>query len=127
MVTRLRSSCFARLAHRPKPSYRLPRYGGKNAMVAKPDIARPPVEPSPPHPLRMTWEEFLNYNAEDFYAEWVNGEIMLLNAPGDEHQQLATFLTTILTVCATTTGAGTVRAAPFVVRLANSGRHPDVM
>jgi Uma2 family endonuclease len=93
--------------------------------VRQTDIERL-LEPPVPVPERMTWEQFLNWDTE-VYAEWVDGVIMQLNTPGDEHQQFVSFFDIIMNLYALKTGAGTVRVAPFLVRLKNSGRHPDVM
>jgi Uma2 family endonuclease len=93
--------------------------------VRQTDIERL-LEPHVPVPEHMTWEQFLNWDTE-VYAEWVDGVIMRLNAPGDEHQQVAVFLTTVMTTYSAAKGLGIVLTAPCLVRLKRSGRHPDVM
>jgi Uma2 family endonuclease len=93
--------------------------------VRQTDIERL-LEPHVPVPEHMTWEQFLDWDTQ-VYAEWVDGVIMRLNAPGDEHQQLVSFFDIVMNLLALKTGAGTVRVAPFLVRLKHSGRHPDVM
>lgn len=77
-------------------------------------------------PPRMTWEEFLDW-PEAIYGEWVEGEVLILSAPSDVHQQLVTFLTTLLTVFVTLRNLGTVRVAPHNVRLGRVARMPDVL
>jgi Uma2 family endonuclease len=99
-------------------------------MAIKPPVPPLSLEPllaASPHPQRMTWEEFLNVNVEGFYAEWVDGEIMMLNTPGDAHQILVSFLDITMNLYALKFGAGTVRIAPFLLRLERSARHLDVM
>jgi Uma2 family endonuclease len=84
--------------------------------------------PSPPLG-KITYEEFLEWADEDTYAEWVDGEVILLSPPGFVHQDLATFLNSLLRMFAESRRLGTVIAAPFQMRLdaPRSGREPDVI
>ena len=95
-------------------------------MIVLPEIAPRMPDSSRFQGLRMTFDEFLNWD-EGVYAEWVNGEIMLINTPGRDHQEISAFLTTLMAAYSATTKAGTVLAAPFLVSLPNAARHPDVM
>lgn len=95
-------------------------------MTLQTERASGVLEAPPPIPLKMSWEEFLNWDTE-VYAEWVDGEIMLLNTPSTQHQQLSGFLTTLMTLYAATRGLGTVLSAPYPVRLEHSARHPDIL
>lgn len=78
---------------------------------------------------KMTWDEFLDWCDEDTWAEWVNGEVQMVTPAGDEHQDLADFLTTILRQYVRQKKLGWIRSAPFLMRLSNvpSGREPDIL
>ena len=78
-------------------------------------------------PLKMTYEEFLAWAGEDTLAEWVNGEVIMVSPASDRHQDLSDFLTSILRIYTEAHGLGAIRSAPFQVRLARSGREPDLM
>src|SRR5579862_5247369 len=95
-------------------------------MVSQPQLQIVTTE-NEQYPLeRMSLEAFLS-REEEVYAEWVDGEVHQLTAPSDLHQQIVTFLTTLMTIYAVSTGAGTVRVAPFLVHLANAARLPDIL
>ncbi|PKO22120.1 MAG: hypothetical protein CVU38_11155 [Chloroflexi bacterium HGW-Chloroflexi-1] len=79
--------------------------------------------PSP----RMTYEEFLTWADEDTHAEWVDGEVVMYSPAGDQHQDICGFLGAILRAFVETHQLGVVRVAPFQMRLARSGREPDVV
>ena len=82
--------------------------------------------PIPAGPL--TFEEFHDWCDEDTWAEWVDGEIELVPAASDRHQNLADFLTALLRIVGQDRGAGRVLSAPFLMRLPASlrrGREPD--
>ncbi len=76
---------------------------------------------------RMTYEEFLAWADEDTYAEWVNGEVTMVSPASKRHQEIADFLTAILRAHTEIHGLGVVLSAPFQMRLATSGREPDVL
>lgn len=76
---------------------------GQQTKVPLPDAARetlrqPLLEPllSPANPPRMSYEEFLAWADEDTYAEWVDGEVIMMSPESDRHQDLARFLTSVL-------------------------------
>jgi Uma2 family endonuclease len=50
---------------------------------------------SPPKE-RMSYEEFLEWCDEDTWAEWVDGEVIVLSPAGDRHQDLSDWLAFIL-------------------------------
>lgn len=78
---------------------------------------------------KMTWDEFLDWCDEDTWAEWVNGEVQIVTPAGEEHQDLAIFLGTILQLFTRRTKLGKILIAPFLMRLPNapSGREPDIL
>jgi Uma2 family endonuclease len=92
---------------------------------------------SPEHPLvqrrRMTYAEFLEWADEDTLAEWVAvpgtdvGEVVMTSPASNKHQDIARFLTTILSIYVETQQLGIVRPAPFQMKLGNSGREPDLL
>jgi Uma2 family endonuclease len=47
-------------------------------------------------PGKMTYEAFLAWTDEDIWAEWVNGEVIILTPASNRHQDLATFLAALL-------------------------------
>lgn len=87
-----------------------------------------PVKPVPPPPV--SWEEFLAWCDEDVRAEWVDGEIVLMNLPAEfAHQQIVLFLSRSMSEYVQVKQLGDVIVAPFLMRLPNrpSGREPDLM
>src|ERR687884_2191799 len=80
-------------------------------------------------PAKMTYEEFLAQADEDVPAEWVDGEIILMSPASQRHQVLGDFLTALLRFFVEAKRLGSVRSAPFQMKLATrpSGREPDVL
>jgi Uma2 family endonuclease len=75
----------------------------------------------------MSFEEFLEWADEDAFAEWVDGAVVPMSPASNRHQDLATFLATLVRVFSDYHGLGEVRAAPFLMKLARSGREPDLV
>ncbi len=82
---------------------------------------------APAPPGRMTYEEFLAWADEDTLAEWVDGEIIMTSPASDLHQDLLRFLTAVLSVFVEARDLGVIRPAPFQMKLARSGREPDLL
>jgi Uma2 family endonuclease len=82
---------------------------------------------APSQPARMSYETFLDWLDEDTLAEWVEGEVIMTSPASDSHQDLAGFLTAVLRVFVESRGLGWVRSAPFQMKLATSGREPDLV
>ena len=82
---------------------------------------------APSQPARMSYEEFMDWLDEDTLAEWVEGEVIMTSPASDSHQDLAGFLTAVLRVFVESRGLGWVRSAPFQMKLAASGREPDLV
>lgn len=78
---------------------------------------------------KMTYEGFLKWCDEDTWAEWVDGEIIVLTPASDKHQDLADFLTAILRIYTEARGLGVVRSAPFQMKTGPElpGREPDIL
>lgn len=83
------------------------------------------THPSAPR-LKMSYEEFLEWCDEDTWAEWVDGEVIVLSPASDRHQDLADFLVSVLRVYAEARDLGVIRSAPFLMKL-ERGREPDVL
>ena len=80
-----------------------------------------------PHPPRMSFEEFLEWADEDTFAEWVDGEVLVMSSASDRHQDLLGLLVACVRTFAETTGAGAVRFGPYVMKIQGSAREPDLI
>lgn len=87
------------------------------------------IDDSPSPPAKMTYEEFLDWADEDTYAEWVNGEVILMSPATDVHQALIGFLGALLQHFVEAHKCGVVRVAPFQMKTGADlpGREPDVI
>ena len=87
------------------------------------------LSPAMPPPDRMSFEEFLNRAEDESWAEWVDGEVMLLSPPSVEHQDVSGFLTTLLRFYAEENQLGRVLSAPFLMKNGPTlpGREPDIL
>ena len=81
-----------------------------------------------PSPLpKMTYEEFLDWCGEKMFAEWVDGEVILMSPVSMRHQLVAAFLAALLQHFVEAKDLGLVLTAPFQMKLVRSGREPDVL
>jgi Uma2 family endonuclease len=81
-------------------------------------------------PLKMTYEEFLEWNGTDgVWAEWVAGEVHEMSNLSLIHQRIARFLTAILQFYVESKGLGEILPAPFQLKFdfRQTGRQPDIM
>lgn len=80
-------------------------------------------------PTQMTYAEFLAWADEDTWAEWVNGEVIILTPASYRHQNLAGFLTSLLRFYAESRELGMVCSAPFQMKTGADlpGREPDLL
>lgn len=87
------------------------------------------TSPAPQVPMKMTYEEFLNWPDEDLRAEWVYGEVIKLTPVSNRHQNVADFLTALLRHFAEAHQLGEVRSAPFQMKTGPElpGREPDAL
>jgi Uma2 family endonuclease len=90
-----------------------------------PTVALHPAGHLPP--ARMTYEEFLDWAPEDRFAEWVNGEAILMPPPSLRHQDVIAFLCDLLRWFVGSRDLGKVSFAPVQMRLRTSGREPDIL
>ena len=81
---------------------------------------RPPGE-------KMTYAEFLARIDEDTYAEWVDGDVIMVSPVSSRHQDVSDFLTAVLRTYAQMCALGRVISAPFQMKLAKSSREPDIL
>jgi Uma2 family endonuclease len=91
------------------------------------ELSRPVPRPIPTD--KVTFEEFLAWCDEDTWAEWVDGEVRMVSPASDRHQDLRDFLGFLFRAFAEVRQLGTVRTAPFLMRLPSvpSGREPDIL
>lgn len=81
----------------------------------------------PAKPGGISYEDFLDWADEDTLAEWVDGEVVMSSPAGRVHQQLVSFLSQILETYARIHKLGIVLIAPFQMKLASTGREPDIL
>jgi len=98
-------------------------------VVLNQDLRRRLLEAllAPSQPPKMTYEEFLAWADEDTLAEWVNGEVVMASPASRQHQEISGFLHIILSAHVEIHRLGTVLLPPFQMRLARSGREPDLL
>ncbi|MCL6448184.1 MAG: Uma2 family endonuclease [Armatimonadetes bacterium] len=78
---------------------------------------------------KLTFEEFLAWCDEDTWAEWVDGEVVVMTPAATKHQQIKGFLYSFLREFLHLKKVGQVLDAPFLVRLPgvlSRGREPDI-
>ncbi len=85
-------------------------------------ILAPPKE-------RMTLEEFLSLMDEDVWAEWEDGEVIVMAPASRLHQRISRFLLMLLAYWLEAHDAGEVLAAPFAMHLLKTRRvrEPDLL
>ncbi|MCS7285933.1 MAG: Uma2 family endonuclease [Anaerolineae bacterium] len=81
----------------------------------------------PPERRKMTYEEFLDWADEDTLAEWVDGKVVIYTPASLLHQNVVRFLGALLGLYAEFHGLGVVLLPPFQMKLASSGREPDLL
>jgi Uma2 family endonuclease len=76
----------------------------------------------------MTYEEFLAWCDEDTWAEWVDGEVVMISPASRRHQQIVDFLTRVLGIFVEARNSGLVISAPFQMKTGPElpGREPDL-
>jgi len=78
----------------------------------------------------MSYEEFLAWCDEDTWAEWIEGQVIMVRPASERHQDLQRFLQAVLGIFVEQHGLGRVLGAPFQMRLSGSirsSREPDVL
>jgi len=81
----------------------------------------------PAQPLRMSYEEFLEWADEDTLAEWVDGEVIMYSPASRRHQDIVDFLTSVMRSFVEQNDLGVILSAPFQMKLERSGREPDLL
>lgn len=78
---------------------------------------------------KLTYEEFLTWLDEDTWAEWVNGEVVMVSPASDRHQDLVRFLIEVLGLFTEVHHLGVIRPAPFQMKTGSElpGREPDLL
>lgn len=79
--------------------------------------------------LRMSYEEFQAWSdEEDIHAEWVDGEVIVF-MPKPRHQDLVTFLVTLLRLFVQFQRLGQVLTAPIEMKATptSNAREPDII
>ena len=82
---------------------------------------------APAQPRRMSYEEFLAWADEDTLAEWVDGEVIMTSPASLRHQSIGRFLSQVLGIYVEQHDLGEVILPPFQMKLAKSGREPDLL
>jgi Uma2 family endonuclease len=85
--------------------------------------------PQIPNTQKMSYEDFLEWNGDEGWFEWVNGEVFEMSNPSLIHQDISDFLTAILRFFVEANQLGRVISAPFQLKFdfRNTGRQPDIM
>ncbi|RMG53227.1 MAG: Uma2 family endonuclease [Acidobacteria bacterium] len=93
------------------------------------DVKTKSITPGAPPPGRMTYEEFLAWADEDTWAEWVDGEVIVMRPVSKLHQQLGLFLLLLLQHFVEAHQLGTVLYEPFQMKTGPElpGRSPDII
>lgn len=84
----------------------------------------------PPLPEgKLTFEEFHDWLTDSTFAEWVDGDVIMMSPSHERHESLAYFLGTLIKAFVQERDFGRVYFAPFLMRLYErpSGREPDLM
>lgn len=78
---------------------------------------------------KITYEEFLAWADEDTWAEWVNGEVVVLTPASNRHQMLIGFLLNLMQHFTEAHDLGRVLCAPFQMKTGPDlpGREPDIL
>lgn len=86
-----------------------------------------PARKAPPGPV--SFEQYLEWLDEDTWAEWVDGEVIMLSPASARHQDLGGFLLNILRIYVEAKDLGKVLSAPFPMKLGEvrRGREPDIL
>jgi Uma2 family endonuclease len=77
----------------------------------------------------MSYAEYRAFGGDTTHAEWVAGEVILFMPPTIRHQNIVSFLLTLLRLFADSLNLGTVLAAPTEMRLipGKLSREPDIL
>lgn len=92
-----------------------------------PEAAAAPGAPASPR--RVTFEEYLTLDDERTMSEWVDGEVIYMSPASRRHQEILSFLVTVIGIYVDTHAYGVMLPAPFAMKLEalKRGREPDVL
>jgi len=76
----------------------------------------------------MSFDEFLAWDSEDAFAEWVDGEVIIISPASADHQRLRDFLLVLISHFLEFSPIGELFSSPYLMRLRfrPSGREPDL-
>jgi len=75
-----------------------------------------------------THDDFMRLAPDDQKAELINGDIIIMSPPFDEHERLQVFLITVLSMFASRFSVGQVRGSRTPVRIASDQTYePDIL
>jgi Uma2 family endonuclease len=81
-----------------------------------------------PNPVtKITFEDFLAWSDEDTRAEWVDGAIEMPSPASARRQQITQFLVQVIAAFLRVRPLGSLVEAPFLMKLAQSAREPDLL
>ncbi len=82
-----------------------------------------------PERCRMSYEEYLKFAPDSRLMEWVDGEVIIYMPPVYKHQDVVSFLATLLRLYIHLFNLGKVIVSPFEVKLWPGGpaREPDIL
>lgn len=88
----------------------------------------PAPQASPTAQGKISYQEFLQ-SGEDVWAEWVDGEVVVLSPASKKHQLLVNFLSALLQHYVEAKRLGLIISAPFQMKTGDDlpGREPDVL
>ncbi len=77
---------------------------------------------------KISFADFL-HEYDSLHAEWLDGEVILISPVSEQHDELLFFVRVLLSVFLSARPLGTLRQAPFVMRILDQrhGREPDLM
>ena len=78
---------------------------------------------------KMSYEDFLAWCDEDTWAEWVDGDVIMVSPASRRHQDIVRFLVNLLSFHVESHDLGTILMAPFQMKLGEDmpGREPDLL
>jgi Uma2 family endonuclease len=78
---------------------------------------------------KISYQQFLKWLDEDTWAEWVDGEIILMSPVSLVHDSVHGFLLALLRIFVSAHGLGTVHSEPFQMKTGADlpGRSPDIL
>lgn len=75
----------------------------------------------------MSYDEFLEWADQDTLTEWVDGEVIIATSSSDKDVVIREFLHNVLRIFVSVNKQGLIRMARFQMKLARSGREPDLL